>query len=194
MMENAGSAAVTAILTKKPTIRTVSIFCGKGNNGGDGLVMARLLRKQGIGVLIILAEGKPVTPDALTNLFLAAREDIPMVFGVKLTEEDIDWITSCDAVVDGIYGTGFHGELRLEGEVCCGVFNQSKGLKVALDVPSGLNADSGEAAAGAINADLTVTFHDEKKCHQIAAERCGEIVIADIGINAALQGKFFEKN
>ena len=111
MMENAGKAAVEQLLLKRPMVRTVSIFCGKGNNGGDGLVMARLLRQQEIGVLVILAEGKSVTPDALTNLFLAAREDIPMVFGVKLSEEDIQFILNCDAVIDGIYGTGFHGEL-----------------------------------------------------------------------------------
>lgn len=189
MMENAGRAAVEAMLQEKPQIRTVSIFCGKGNNGGDGLVVARLLRQRGIGVLIILAEGKPVTPDATTNLFLAAREDIPMVFGVKLTEEDIAWITNCDAVVDGIYGTGFHGELRLEGEICCGAFNHAKGLKVALDIPSGVHADTGEIAAGAAKADLTVVFHAEKKCHLAAAEQCGKIIVADIGIDTALSGK-----
>jgi NAD(P)H-hydrate epimerase len=186
MMENAGKAAVEQLLAKRPMIRTVSIFCGKGNNGGDGLVMARLLRQQGIGVLIVLAEGKSVTPDALTNLFLAAREDIPMVFGVKLSEEDIQWILNCDAVIDGIYGTGFHGELRIEGEICCGIFNKAKGFKLSLDVPSGINADTGAAATGAIKADATVVFHEEKRCHQIGLEHCGEIITVDIGIRDAL--------
>lgn len=186
MMENAGCAAVDALIQEKPGVRTAAVFCGKGNNGGDGLVVARLLRQRGIGVLIVLAEGKPVTPDAMTNLFLAVREDIPMVFGVKLTQDDIDWITNCDAVIDGIYGTGFHGDLRIEGELCCGAFNQAKGLKVALDVPSGVNADSGEIASGAVRADLTVAFHDGKTCHQKAAAQCGKVVVADIGINAVL--------
>ena len=187
MMENAGSKAVEVLLCEKPGVRTAAVFCGKGNNGGDGLVVARLLRQRGIGVLIILVEGKPVTPDAMTNLFLAAREDIPMVFGIKLTQDDIAWITNCDAVIDGIYGTGFHGELRIEGELCCGAYNQAKGLKVALDVPSGVNADSGEIASGAIRADLTIAFHDNKVCHTRAAEQCGKVVIADIGIGAALK-------
>ena len=186
MMENAGQAAVDVLLREKPYLRTVSIFCGKGNNGGDGLVMARLLRQKGIGVLIIFVEGKPVTPDAITNLFLAAREDIPMVFGIKLTEEDITWITNCDAVVDGIYGTGFHGELHLDGEVCCGIFNQAKGFKMALDIPSGVNADTGEIAKGAICADLTVVFHEEKACHFVSKNQCGRIVVADIGIEKAI--------
>ena len=186
MMENAGRSAVEQIFLHIPNLRTAAIFCGKGNNGGDGLVMARLLKKRGIGVLIILAEGKPVTQDALTNLFLAAREDIPMVFGVKLTEEDIAWITNCDTVVDGIYGTGFHGELRLEGEICCGVFNEAKGLKVALDIPSGMNADTGTIAQGAVKADMTVVFHEEKMCHRVCQEQCGQIVVADIGIRNVL--------
>ena len=187
MMENAGSKAVEVLLREKPGVRTAAVFCGKGNNGGDGLVVARLLRQRGIGVLIILAEGKPVTPDAMTNLFLAVREDIPMVFGIKLTQDDIAWITNCDAVIDGIYGTGFPGELRIEGELCCGAYNQAKGLKVALDVPSGINADSGEIASGAIRADLTIAFHDNKVCHTRAAEQCGKVVVADIGIGAALK-------
>lgn len=186
MMENAGRAAVEILLRERPQLRTVSVFCGKGNNGGDGLVMARLLRQKGLGVLIVFVEGKPVTPDATTNLFLAAREDIPMVFGVKLTEEDIAWITDCDAVVDGIYGTGFHGELRIDGELCCGVFNQAKGFKMALDIPSGVNADTGEVAKGAVCADLTVVFHEEKACHRIAIEQCGRIEVADIGIGKVL--------
>ena len=186
MMENAGSAAVDILLEEKPGTHTAAVFCGKGNNGGDGLVAARILRQKGIGVLIVLAEGKPVTPDAMTNLFLAAREDIPMVFGIKLTKDDIDWITNCDAVIDGIYGTGFHGELRIEGELCCGAFNRAKGLKVALDVPSGVNADSGQIAQGAIRADLTVAFHDIKACHQKAASQCGKVVTAEIGISAVL--------
>lgn len=186
MMENAGQAAVEAMLREKPSIRTAAVFCGKGNNGGDGLVVARLLKQRGIGVLLILAEGKPVTTDAATNLFLAVREDIPMVFGVKLTEDDIAWITNCDAVVDGMYGTGFHGALRIEGEICCGAFNRAKGLKVALDVPSGVNADTGEIAQGAVRADLTVAFHAAKACHEKAAAQCGRVEVADIGITAAL--------
>lgn len=187
MMENAGKAAVEQLLIKKPDLCTVSIFCGKGNNGGDGLVMARLLRQQGIRVLIIFVEGKPVTPDALTNLFLAAREDIPMVFAVKLTEDDIAWILNCDAVVDGIYGTGFHGELRIEGELCCGLFNKSNGFKLALDIPSGVNADTGEIASGAVKTDVTVVFHEEKRCHQVALEQCGEIIVVDIGIHDVMK-------
>lgn len=187
MMENAGRAAVEAMLHAKPSIRTAAVFCGKGNNGGDGLVVARLLKQRGIGVLLILAEGKPVTTDAATNLFLAVREDIPMVFGVKLTEDDIAWITNCDAVVDGMYGTGFHGALRIEGQICCGAFNQAKGLKVALDVPSGVSADTGEIAPGAVRADLTVAFHACKACHEKAASQCGRVEVADIGIAAALE-------
>ncbi len=182
MMENAGTAAADALLREVPDLRTAAIFCGTGNNGGDGYVMARLLKKRGADVLLILTGGKPKTPDATTNFYLAAMEDIPMVTGDQLNADDLSLILSADAVVDAIYGTGFHGELPLEGEICCGVINRAKGLKLAVDLPSGVACDTGEIAPGAVRADRTVTFHAMKPCHTLAADQCGTVEVADIGI------------
>ena len=182
MMENAGQAVYDAILREKPEIRSAAVFCGTGNNGGDGFVVARLLRERGAAVLLVLCGGKPKTPDAVTNLYRAVMMNIPLVMATHLTEEDTDFILGCDCVVDGLFGTGFHGELDLEYEVCCGIFNKSRGLKVAVDLPSGTVCDTGEGAPGGVTADLTVTFHRPKPCHVLAPDRCGTVTVADIGI------------
>ncbi|MBQ5813079.1 MAG: NAD(P)H-hydrate epimerase [Clostridia bacterium] len=187
MMENAGRAAFDILTARLPGIKSAAIFCGTGNNGGDGLVVARLLRQRGAAVLIILVGGKPKTPDAITNLYLATMAGIPIVMGTHLDESDISFITSCDAVIDAIYGTGFHGELDLEAEVCCEVIAHSAGFKMALDLPSGLECDSGKTAQGTAKADITVTFHSAKPCHKISHGICGETVVADIGITDILR-------
>ncbi len=182
MMENAGKAAYDLLMERKPQLQTAAIFCGTGNNGGDGFVMARLLKEAGIDVLIILTHGKPRTVDANTNFYRATIADIPMVIGALLSPEDTDFILKADAVVDAIYGTGFHGELSLEAEICCGIISRSSGLKMAVDLPSGIECDTGRVADGTAQADLTVAFHAAKPCHTLAADHCGEVVVADIGI------------
>ena len=92
-----------------------------------------------------------------------------------------------DAVVDALYGTGFHGELRPSGLAACGLIRRlHKGgaFVLAVDLPSGINTDTGEVAEGAAHADLTVTFDSYKPLHiaEASAPLCGKIVCADIGI------------
>ena len=174
MMENAGRAAFEHLMMCKPELRTAAVFCGSGNNGGDGFVLARLLKEEGVDVLLVLVmpQSKPKTPDAVTNYYRAAMADIPMVVDRLLTEEDVQFILSADAVVDGIYGTGFRGELSLEAEVCCGLMEKGQGLKLALDLPSGVECDTGRVAQGTAHMDVTVTFHAAKPCHSLAEEYC----------------------
>ncbi len=184
MMENAGQAAFEAIVRHQPGLRRAAVFCGTGNNGGDGYVVARLLREWGAEVLLVLVGGKPKTPDAVTNFYRAAMADIPMVVASLLSEEDAAWLLGADLLVDAIYGTGFRGELSLEAEICCGIMCRSSGCKVALDLPSGLECDTGRIASGSAAVDLTITFHAAKPCHGLAPEHCGEVLVADIGIGS----------
>ena len=182
MMENAGRSAFEAIIARRPDLHRAAVFCGTGNNGGDGYVVARLLREWGAEVLLVLVGGKPKTADAITNFYRAAMADIPMVVASLLTEEDAAWILSADLLVDAIYGTGFRGELSLEAEICSGAMGKSHGYKAALDLPSGLECDTGRIAEGTAAVDLTITFHAEKPCHGLAPQLCGEVLVADIGI------------
>lgn len=181
MMENAGRAAFAQLCRRLPGPARLLVVAGKGNNGGDGFVMARVAAKQGWRVQVLLAEGEPKTPDAITNFGLL--RDLPVTILPTAAAA-----TPADAVVDALYGTGFHGDLRPAGRAACDLMNQQHqngALVLAVDLPSGSNADTGAVAEGAVQADLTVTFHRAKPLHYApeSAENCGEVVVADIGID-----------
>lgn len=179
MMENAGTAAYIIMKEKFPEAESITVFAGKGNNAGDGFVVSRLAAKEGKKVEVILAEGMPKTKDAIANFELL--KGLP----VKITAiGEAAAPPFADIIVDAIYGTGFHGDLRPSGKKACGLINSSEGAKVSLDVPSGVNCDSARAAEGAVRADLTISFHAFKPVHvsKEAEAYCGESVLADIGI------------
>ena len=181
MMENAGRAAFAQLCRRLPGPARLLVVAGKGNNGGDGFVMARVAAKQGWQVQVLLAEGEPKTPDAITNFGLL--RDLPVTILPAAAAA-----APADAVVDALYGTGFHGTLRPAGRAACDLMNrqhQNGALLLAVDLPSGINADTGAVAEGAVQADLTVTFHRAKPLHYApeSAENCGEVVVADIGID-----------
>ena len=192
MMENAGQAAFAAIRQTYPQHDTAVVFAGKGNNGGDGFVVARLLAAAGKRVRVILCEGQPVTPDAQYNLGLLS--DIPVLTLESLTEAQQDTLLRSDIIVDALYGTGFHGGLRPSGLHAAELINRANGQVCALDLPSGINADTGAVAQGAVWSDLTITFHARKQGQSApaAAAHCGTIQIVDIGITAALRSNRVE--
>lgn len=187
MMENAGAAAARLALRAVPEAKSAAIFCGKGNNGGDGFVAARHLANAGLAVRIFLVEGEPVTTDAVYNCGLARNMGLPVLALDALNQpEQAEFLKGADLVLDGVYGTGFHGALRPAGLAAARWMNEAPGKVLALDLPSGLEADSGIAAEGAVQAELTVTFHAAKPCHRLAAAQCGRVEVADIGITAVL--------
>ena len=187
MMENAGAAAARLALRAVPEAKSAAIFCGKGNNGGDGFVAARHLANAGLAVRLYLVEGEPVTTDAIYNCSLAREMGLPVLAMDALDEpEQAEFLKGADLILDGVYGTGFHGALRPAGLAAARWMNEAPGRVLALDLPSGLEADSGNAAEGAVQAELTVTFHAAKPCHRLAAAQCGRVEVADIGITAVL--------
>ena len=187
MMENAGAAAARLALRAVPEAKSAAIFCGKGNNGGDGFVAARHLANAGLAVRLYLVEGEPVTTDAVYNCGLARDMGLPVLALDALNQpEQAEFLKGADLVLDGVYGTGFHGALRPAGLAAARWMNETPGKVLALDLPSGLEADSGNAAEGAVQAELTVTFHAAKPCHRLAAAQCGRVEVADIGITAVL--------
>lgn len=187
MMENAGSAAVRILLEQKPALRRVAVCAGRGNNGGDGFVVARLLRNHGCSCAVVLVEGEPKTPDAITNLNrLREQTDVPIWLLSELTMEQVEWIFDCEVIIDAMVGTGFSGELRENTRMAAQLINQSFAFVTALDLPTGVNADTGAAAQDAIQADLTIAFHRPKPAHELAKMYCAQTIIADIGIDAVL--------
>ena len=192
MMENAGTAAYSILKEKYPEADTIAVFAGKGNNAGDGFVLARLAASDGYRVYVVMTEGMPVTQDAVKNYKLL--KDLPVKIlepdesensGIFKDNPDIGGNRSGKTVIaDAIYGTGFHGTLRPAGEKACRLINNANCPVIALDLPSGTIADTGEAAPGAVKADITVAFHLPKPVHvsENASEYCGIVEIADIGI------------
>ncbi|MBS6640499.1 MAG: NAD(P)H-hydrate epimerase [Clostridiaceae bacterium] len=187
MMENAGYQAFEAIERRCPHPGSAVVFAGKGNNAGDGFVVARLLAADGANVRLILCEGDPVTEDAAFEYERLADVEIWLLDDLGAAQEAE--LLACDVVVDALYGTGFHGALRPNGLRAADMMNRASGLVCSLDLPSGVNADTGEVADGAVKAGLTVTFHARKQGQDApqAAMHCGEIVVADIGIHAVLR-------
>ena len=203
MMENAGTIAANRITeitmaTRQrphPSSRqlTARIYCGKGNNGGDGFVVARILKQRGWDVDLVLVDGEPQTPDAITNYGLAKELQIPVAelgTGQEGVTAQDGAKTASDVVVDAIYGTGFHGRLREKGAAAAAEIADAKaaGAKVfALDIPSGMGGDledESELDERCVRADVTITFHAKKKVHlqPFAKAYCGQIITADIGI------------
>ena len=184
MMENSGSAAYDYINSITQSIKNVVIFCGKGNNGGDGFVAARKFRKAGAFVQIILVDGQPKTRDALANMVLCEAMHIPMLDIMTMEQQAPDSTNGAQVIIDAIYGTGFHGELNQSSRLAAQWINGAKAPVCALDIPSGLNGDSGLAAEGAVKADYTIAFHRYKPVHfaREAKPYCGKLTCVDIGI------------
>lgn len=189
MMENAGAGAAEYIASEFPVLgKNVLIFCGKGNNGGDGFVAARKLYEQGASVKLILAEGEPKTEDAIANKRICETMGLPML-GMSEEDEITAATGESDLIVDAIYGTGFHGVLREPVRRIAAQINRSKAAVCALDIPSGLNGDTGEADPDTVKADCTIVFHRLKPAHADGkcAEFCGRIVCVSIGIEEVLK-------
>ena len=185
MMENAGTAAYEYIKNLSRNIKSIVVFCGKGNNGGDGFVAARKFKEDGANVIIILVDGQPKTEDANINMELCEALHIPIINIISFEETAIKFSNQDYVIVDAIYGTGFHGVLNQNARLAAQWINKSTAPVFALDIPSGLNGDSGEAAADAVRADYTIAFHKYKPVHvaEDAKPYCGNLLCADIGIN-----------
>ena len=193
MMENAGIAATQYIVEQEQTGKfgavtgkQILVVCGKGNNGGDGLVAARLLAEKGAVVKIVLIEGDPKTEDAIQNWKLCRMRQIGMIHGDQ--DEAGVCIRGADIIIDAVYGTGFRGELREKARKTARMINECHARVYALDIPSGMNSDDGTADRDTILAGATIAFHRFKPAHMKEGSRkyCGNLFCADIGIDDAL--------
>ncbi len=179
LMERAALAAAEEITAEKPDPDTsVLVVCGTGNNGGDGLAVARLLYLKGYAVEILFpGKEEKCSVEAKRQLDIVRNYEIPMcrAFSEK----------SYDVIVDALFGIGL--SRNIEGryaELICRM-NEMSGLKVAIDICSGLSADDGSVMGAAFRADLTVTFGFAKIGHMLypGAELSGKVAVKDIGID-----------
>ncbi len=185
LMETAGRKAAEWILSRNIDTQFFLVLAGPGNNGGDGLVIARYLLSAGKKVEILLShDPEAYQGDALTNWNALQGAKIPIhqwpcELPVKIRKRPEQCL-----VIDALLGTGIHSELRGPVAEIIQTLAQHPIRIVAIDLPSGLNADTGQMINSTLKAAATLTFQCPKICHYVtpAADACGEIVTLDIGI------------
>ncbi|MFH1397270.1 MAG: NAD(P)H-hydrate epimerase [Candidatus Omnitrophota bacterium] len=189
LMENAGrSAAEEALkMLAKKGLSRVAIFCGYGNNGGDGLVCARHLINKGIQVKIYLVgKNKKFSEESEVNykILQKIKQKIKIVRSGRLLDRLEKEIKKCNLIIDGIFGIGIKGELDGFYLKLFSILNTSKIPILSLDIPSGLDADTGRPLGNALRAKKTVTFGLLKKglIKKEARKFTGKIIIGDISL------------
>ena len=176
LMERAGEGLADAVTRHAPAGR-VAVVCGKGNNGGDGLVAARLLRQAGRQVDVLLVwPGEWLQGDAKTML--------ERLGGDKPLEFDAAHLKGANVIVDAVLGTGFEGAPRKPVDKVIAAINAAKARVIAADMPSGVNATNGEVEGEAVSAMATATFHRGKPGLWISPGKAhsGIVEVVDIGI------------
>ena len=181
LMDNAG-AAVFREITGEP----VGIVCGKGNNGGDGFVVARFALLAGLEPTVVLAaEPAQITGDAKTfmNVYLRLGGNMVVAPEAKTAAHAVADLADCGVLVDALLGTGISGEVRGMARAVIEAWPRNP-VTIAVDLPSGLDADTGEPCGACVRADVTVTFAFMKKglLAPSAEPYVGRVVVADIGI------------
>jgi NAD(P)H-hydrate epimerase len=182
LMEHAALAVFQRIQERfRP--EKAAIICGKGNNAGDGWALARLLKLSGVAVMVFSPEvGVELPPDAETNRRMARRLGLAeQPWSALLAAPEL--LASCNVLVDALLGTGFHGTVTGEMAAVIDTLNQVALPVVAVDLPSGVEADTGRVEGPAVRASLTVTFGLPKVGLLVypGREYAGEVVVDRIG-------------
>ncbi len=181
LMENAARAFCDAVELEWGPVggKTIAVFCGKGNNGGDGFAISRHLSGRGADVTVVFDDDKDsLKPDAAKNFAIITKMQIP-VLPLSLAEN-----RNFDIGIDALLGTGFHGKVIGKTAKMIELLNKTCKKIAAVDVPSGVNCSDGSATEPCVRADLTVTFALAKPGHFLypAKEYCGKVVVTDISI------------
>jgi NAD(P)H-hydrate epimerase len=188
LMEKAGEAvAEEAARLAGPAPKKILVLAGKGNNGGDGLVAARRLHEKGYSVQVLLfSEGKKLKRDSARNFVANAKLGILCrIVGEHFAWETVpELLREPEVIIDALFGVGLDKELREPYLELIRKLNEAGQKVLSVDIPSGLDADTGEAMGACVKATMTVTLGLPKKgfYERRGPEVCGEIKIADIGI------------
>ena len=184
MMENAGAAATKRLAEKLGDVKSknILVFAGLGNNGGDGLVIARHLAGYGSSVTVfLLGESNNIRSEECSwnwNL-LKKMKSVKLLTDVNLEHlNNLEF----DIIIDGILGTGISGEIREPQASAITFINKSNAFKLAVDVPSGIDPDTGNKNSPHVIANITITFHRMKVGMPKRTDVCGEIFVEKIGI------------
>lgn len=183
LMENAGHCVARQIGKKFKPGKSVAIFCGLGGNGGDGFVVARHLLLKDYRITVILAgKGREISDKAALENWNALQPLADSLSIIEVSDSSLIPDLETDVVVDALLGTGAKGKLRPPIMQLVKKINSMESFKIAVDIPTGVDADTGEVLGEAVKADLTVTFYKPKKGLVKAKKYVGELVVGDIGL------------
>ncbi|HHT9146617.1 MAG: NAD(P)H-hydrate epimerase [Candidatus Brocadiaceae bacterium] len=191
LMENAGRNVAEEILKMldDPQQAKVAILCGKGNNGGDGFVVARHLCNHGISVdVFLVARVSDILKDgdAGTNLQILLNMKIPVkeILDISGVNSILKELNDCNILVDALFGTGLSGNVREPFKTLIHGVNTLNKPMVSVDIPSGLDCNTGKILGAAIQATKTVTFAVAKKGFNLGDGPCytGNVTVTDISI------------
>lgn len=182
LMQRAGEAAYDTLRARWPRLEKLSVLCGGGNNGGDGYVVATLAARDGIAVQLIT-----LTPTARLAGSAQQAQALSQAAGLAAVDWHADMVLEGDVLIDALLGTGTHGAPRAPFDEVIQHMNASNKPILSIDVPSGIDADTGFVEGPAVRAALTVTFvADKLGLHTGAAlDHVGDIVYARLGVDIA---------
>ncbi|HEV2856703.1 MAG TPA: NAD(P)H-hydrate dehydratase [Thermoanaerobaculia bacterium] len=187
LMENAAIGVVEALGKAFGEAESVAVFCGPGNNGGDGLAVARHLSVRGWEVRVFLVTGgRELSADAGVQLGICRKAELPVleIGSADVLDAAFDAAAECDVLVDALFGTGLARPLEGLFALVVDAINALPAPCVAVDLPSGLSGSESQPIGPHVEADLTVTFAAPKVAHVFppAADAVGEMVVTDLGI------------
>ncbi len=179
LMEDAGRSVYKHIKSIYSNYKKAIVFCGSGNNGGDGMVVARYLKRDGWEVkVILLSENDKLTEESKEQLKKIKRLKIPVIH-----MDDLEKIDKMSVIVDAIFGTGIKREITGKIKQVIERINQSGMPVISVDIPSGVSGDDGSIMGTAVKADITVTLGLPKRGHFLypGAEHTGRLIVEYIG-------------
>jgi NAD(P)H-hydrate epimerase len=183
MMENAGASTARYLLEKYKSLqeKKITVFAGLGNNGGDSFVVARHLAGFGCkpDVVLLGNPDKIKTEESTSNWKILEKMDS---VNLMIASDPTSILLNADIIVDGILGTGISGKIREPYATAIDLINKSQAFKLAVDVPSGLDPDSGSVIDKCVKADVTITYHKMKIGMPKRVDMCGKIIVEKIGI------------
>lgn len=187
LMENAGRAVAEAVFTFHP--RHVVLYCGSGNNGGDGLVAARHLTNRAVHCTVVYFQ-RPAKADPALNFTILEKMKVPRVVWQRLTQARRHaLLRQADVIVDAMFGTGLSRDVQEPCKTAIEEINRSSRPVVSVDIPSGMNADTGTPMGSCVRARRTVTLALPKRAftHKASRRYTGQVIVADISIPAQLK-------
>jgi len=183
LMENAGHSVAQEIISRFQKNKKTAIFCGLGGNGGDGFVVARHLLAAGFEVTVILVgKARDIGHEAALcnwNILQSIKDKVTMF---EVSDSALIPKVNVGIVIDALLGTGTKGKLKPPISKVVDYINSLNACRVAVDIPTGIDSDTGEVLGTAVKADLTITFHKAKAGLDKAKKNVGELFVADIGL------------